>query len=104
MASVSTVVRTMSFLSTWNCAASGSNRKTTTKKSKASSVQPRKLAVTAWNWSRRERIGPFTSIALRRRSVFRHARDVAIEQDAAQGGDGEESSARAKLPEAELAD
>src|ERR1700676_3209267 len=48
IASVAVSVRTMSFLGTPNCCARVSIRKTTTKKSKASRVQPRKPAITAW--------------------------------------------------------
>src|SRR5579875_381936 len=47
MASVAVTLRTMSRLGTWKCAARVSKRKTTTKKSKASSVQPRKPAAMA---------------------------------------------------------
>src|SRR5258708_17475174 len=48
MASVAVVVKTISFLVTPNWRASVSKRKTTMKKSNASSVQPRKPASTAW--------------------------------------------------------
>src|SRR5579863_5239620 len=48
MASVAVVVRTISFLLTPNCWASVSNKNTTTKKSNASSVQPKNPARTAW--------------------------------------------------------
>jgi hypothetical protein len=41
------MVHTMALLATWKWTASVSTRKTTTKKSKASRVQPRKLAATA---------------------------------------------------------
>src|SRR5229473_6628624 len=51
MARVAVMVHTMAFLVTWKWAASVSTRKTTTKKSNASRVQPRKLAVTACHWS-----------------------------------------------------
>src|SRR5581483_1751668 len=47
VASVAVSVHTIAALVTWNCAARMSTRKTTTKKSEASSVQPRKPAVTA---------------------------------------------------------
>src|SRR5579871_4736646 len=47
IANVAVVVRTMSFLVTPNWWASVSKRKTTTKKSNASRVQPRKPAATA---------------------------------------------------------
>src|SRR6266851_3860004 len=50
MARVAVMVHTMAFLVTWKWAASVSTRKTTTKKSNASRVQPRKLAVTACHW------------------------------------------------------
>src|SRR5436853_6948896 len=40
---------------TRNCAASVSTRNTSTKNSKASSVHPRKLAVTACHWSERDK-------------------------------------------------
>src|ERR1041385_8926797 len=47
MARVAVMVHTMALLVTWNWAARVSTRNTSTKKSKASRVQPRKLAVTA---------------------------------------------------------
>src|SRR5947209_11271372 len=46
MASVAVSVNTICPLLTWNCLASVSTRKTRTKKSNASSIQPRKPAVT----------------------------------------------------------
>src|SRR5882672_10950784 len=48
MARVAVVVKTISFLVTPNWCASVSKRKTTTKKSNASSVQPRNPARTEW--------------------------------------------------------
>src|SRR5450432_3010787 len=54
MARVAVMVHTMAVFVTWKCNASVSTRKTTTKKSKASRVQPRKLAVTACHASDRE--------------------------------------------------
>src|ERR1700730_4994862 len=54
MARVAVMVHTMALLATWKWTASVSTRKTTTKKSKASSVQPKKLAATACQASERE--------------------------------------------------
>src|SRR5450755_2561061 len=54
MARVAVMVHTMAVFVTWKCSASVSTRKTTTKKSKASRVQPRKLAATACHASERE--------------------------------------------------
>ena len=45
--SVIVSVKMICFFGTWKCAERTSSRKTTTKKSNASSVQPRKPAVTA---------------------------------------------------------
>src|SRR5207244_3952753 len=58
---------------TRNCAASVSTRNTSTKKSKASSVHPRKLAVTACHWSERDKevassVEPVEFIAVARSS------------------------------------
>src|ERR1700674_5059229 len=47
MARVAVMVQTIALLATWKWTASVSTRKTTTKKSKASRVQPKKLAATA---------------------------------------------------------
>src|ERR1700745_4171342 len=47
MASVAVMVRMIFDVGTWNAPANVSTRKTTTKKSNASRVQPRKLAATA---------------------------------------------------------
>src|SRR5258708_8773011 len=54
MARVAVMVQTMTLLATWKWTASVSTRKTTTKKSKASRVQPKKLAATACQASERE--------------------------------------------------
>src|SRR5258707_4964090 len=54
MARVAVMVHTMTLLATWKWTASVSTRKTTTKKSKASRVQPKKLAATACHASDRE--------------------------------------------------
>src|SRR5262249_11066059 len=54
MASVAVIVHMMSFLGTPKCAARVSTRNTNTKKSKASRVQPKKPALTAWNRSVRD--------------------------------------------------
>src|SRR5882724_5646274 len=52
MASVAVVVQTISLFVTPNCRAKVSNKNTTTKKSNASSVQPRNPASTAWREAR----------------------------------------------------
>src|SRR5450759_4312575 len=54
MARVAVMVHTMALFATWKWSASVSTRKTTTKKSKASRVQPKKLAATACLASERE--------------------------------------------------
>src|ERR1700690_249496 len=50
MARVAVSVQTIALLVTWKWTASVSTRNTSTKKSNASRVQPRKLAVTACHW------------------------------------------------------
>src|ERR1700732_1286016 len=54
MARVAVMVHTMAVFATWKWSARVSTRKTTTKKSKASRVQPKKLAATACHASDRE--------------------------------------------------
>src|SRR4029077_11104697 len=54
IARVAVMVHTIALFVTWNWAASVSTRKTSTKKSNASRVQPKKLAVTACHCSDRE--------------------------------------------------
>src|SRR4029077_7563689 len=54
MARVAVMVHTMAVFATWKWSARVSTRKTTTKKSNASRVQPKKLAATACHASDRE--------------------------------------------------
>jgi hypothetical protein len=51
------MVQMMALFETWKWTASVSTRKTSTKKSKASRVQPKKLAITVCHCSAEERVG-----------------------------------------------
>src|SRR5271169_6297160 len=114
MASVTSTDATTFALLTWKSAASLSNRNTTTKKSKASSVQPRNDAVTAWIWPELERPATPLSRSLLNNSAShwfgsywfgRHAqRNIAIEQSGAGGGHGQQRNSHSRFAKTNFAD
>src|SRR5579871_3666165 len=101
MTSVTNSEKTTSLLATWKSFASRSIRKTTTKKSNASSVQPRNDAATACACPERERPGTplsrplFNNASSWNRFGLHALRYVAIQDDGAKGRNCEQNHAAA---------
>ena len=94
------MVQMMALLATWKWTASVSTRKTTTKKSKASRVQPKKLAATACRAPEREGVDGEAGVGFEKFSLFSSVAAAYLAGEVYTAGCGNYQKAGGEAPDA----